>query len=1053
MQVCPKCGDGNSDRARFCQTCGGPLQAELAGPPEIRKTVTILFMDVVGSTELGERLDPESTRRVMSRLFEVVRPALEHHGGTVEKFIGDAVVAVFGIPAVHEDDTLRACRAALEIQGEIDRLNKELERDWGMTVATRTGLNTGEVIAGDPSSGQRLVTGDPVNTAARLEESAPPGAILIAQSTYRLVADAVEVEPVDPVVAKGKADALAAFRLLSVVPGPPVRARRLDSPMVGREAELGVLQDAFARSVAESRCVLATVLGMPGVGKSRLVHEFVALVADRATILRGRCLPYGEGITFWPVVEVVHQAAGISEGDSPEEARSRIEALLPKNEDRAVVLDRVAAAVGLGEAGGSIQEMFWAVRKVLESVASDRPLIVVFDDIQWGEPAFLDLVEYLAGWSQASAILLLCVSRPELLETRPGWASAAADPATVTLDPLTGEETDGLIRNLLGPSAVSETFRRRIAETAEGNPLFVEEMLGLLIDENRLRRAEGRWVASDEGSSVPMPPSIQSLLAARIEQLPETERELLQRASVVGKSFWWRAVSDLLPASDSARIGSQLQNLVRKGMIRPDQSALAGHDAFRFRHILIRDAAYDSVPRATRAELHERLAGWIERTVGERIEEYEEIVGYHLEQACRQRLTSTTASDRDPAVRASRRLASAGRRALDRGDVNAALSLLTRAWELNPVDDPEFLEIPLLLAEAAKLHGDFPRADEILGDLERRARTIGERRLEWRAKIAQGRMGSSTFDEIQPIVDQAIEIFAELGDDRGLAKSWDLVGWMLSNGGRCAEALKADAKAADHARAAGDTSLEMWSFTRQAFHATFGPMPVEEALALCDDILERVKGYPVCVASVHVHRGLLEAMRGNFDAARGAIAHGRSFATEVGATFWVADAAGMAAMVDWWAGDIESEERHRRSEYEAYRRSGAHSHQTTAAAWLSRALVALDRDEEALALTRESESLAVEDDITAQIPWREARARILARRGEINEAERLAREAGAIAERTDWRDLQGDAHMAFAEVLRVAGRMDEAADVARGALERYERKGNVVAAGWARDLL
>jgi class 3 adenylate cyclase len=692
-------------------------------------------MDVVGSTELGERLDPESARRLMSRIFEVARPALARHGGTVEKFIGDAVMAVFGIPVVHEDDALRACRAALEIQDEIGRLNKELERDWGITIQTRTGLNTGEVLAGDPASGQTLVTGDPVNTAARLEQAAPPGAALIGDSTYRLVAQAVEVEALEPVVAKGKADAVAAYRLLSVAPGAAVRARRLDLPMVGRERELGLLQEAFEGSIAESRCVLATVLGMPGVGKSRLVYEFVASAAENATVLRGRCLPYGEGITFWPVVNVVHQAAGITEGDSPDEARSRIEALLPQSEDRDVVLDRVAAAVGLGEATWSIQETFWAVRKLLEWVASDRRLIVVFDDIQWGEPAFLDLVEYLEGWSRTSAILLLCVARPELLETRAGWASAATGAATFTLDPLTGEESDRLIRLLLGPSAVSDGFRRRIAETAEGNPLFVEEMLGMLIDEERLRRDEGKWVVPDEGSSVPTPASIQSLLAARIDQLPEAEREILQRASIIGKVFWWGAVMDLSPAAERSRIASQLQNLVRKGMIRPDQSAFAGEDAFRFRHILIRDAAYDSVPRATRAELHGRLAEWIERRVGERIEEYEEIIGYHLEQACRQRLTPRAADDQELAVRASRMLASAGRRALDREDINAAINLLTRASQLCPEGHPQELAAKLLLGGALRSASELQRSDEILKQVAAGAQSIGDRALEWRAKI------------------------------------------------------------------------------------------------------------------------------------------------------------------------------------------------------------------------------------------------------------------------------------------------------------------------------
>jgi class 3 adenylate cyclase/tetratricopeptide (TPR) repeat protein len=1055
MEPCPRCGTENPYVARFCQACGETLEQQRQASGEIRKTVTVLFLDVVGSTELGERLDPESVRHVMSRLFEVVRPMLERHGGTVEKFIGDAVMAVFGVPTVHEDDALRACRAALEIQEEIGRLNKELERDWGMTIATRTGLNTGEVIAGDPTSGQTLVTGDPVNTAARLEQAAAPGTVLIGEPTFRLVTGAVEVEPVGPVAAKGKAEAVTAYRLLSVAPGVPVRARRLNSPMVGRERELGVLTDASERSVAESRCVLATVIGMPGVGKSRLVHEFVASASDRATVLRGRCLPYGEGITFWPVANVVHEAARITEGDSPEEARSRIEALLPEGDDRVILRDRVAAAIGIGEATWSIQETFWAVRRLLESVASDRPLIVVFDDIQWAEPAFLDLIEYLEGWSRAAPILVLCMARPELLETRAGWASAASEPTSVALEPLSGEESDRLIQNLLGSSAVSDRFRGRIAEAAEGNPLFVEEMLGMLIDEDRLRREEGRWVASDEGASVPTPPTIQSLLAARIEQLPEAERELLQRASVIGKAFWWGAVVDL-SAGDRTRISSQLQDLVRKGVIRPDQSSFAGQDAFRFRHLLIRDAAYESVPRAVRADLHERLATWIEATFGERIEEYEEIVGYHLEQACRQRLSSST-GDRGLSERASRILASAGRRALDRGDLNAAVHLLPRAWDLNPIDDTEFLEVRLLFGEAVRRHGDFMHADEVLVDLERRARAIGDRSLEWKATIERLLILSSTtnltFEEAKPSVDRAIEVFGELGDDEGLAKSWDFLAWMHFNSGRCADALEAYGKAAHHAEAAGDTALFMDESSAEATQASYGPTPVTEGLLICDETLERVKGHPAIEAWVYEGRSRLEAMLGNVEAARAAITRARSVAHELGATHTIASMSKSAADVEWYAGDISAEERERRSGYEAFVRSGANAYRATWAAWLAVSLVRLERDaDEALDLTRESESLAGEDDITAQVPWRDARAMILARRGEMGEALKLAREAVDIAERTDWLNLQGDAQMTLAKVLQLAGQSEEAAIVARAAAERYERKGDVVATGWARAL-
>jgi class 3 adenylate cyclase len=381
VRTCPSCGEENPNRAKFCLNCGAPLEA--AGPaPEARKTVTVLFSDIVGSTALGERLGPESLRQVMSRYFDRMRSVLERHGGTVEKYIGDAVMAVFGVPVLHEEDALRAVRAASEIREELSRLNKELERDWDLTIATRTGVNTGEVVAG--ATGQTLVTGDAVNTAARLEQAAAPGEVLIGEATYDLVRDAVVAEPVQPVAAKGKAQGVPAYRLLSVVAGAPGRARRLDSPMVGRQAELQRLQDAFDQVEAERRCVVATVIGVPGVGKSRLAHEFVASLSDRATVLRGRCLPYGEGITFWPVSEVVRQAAGITEGEWEEDARSRIGDLLPPTDESGIIRDRVAAAIGVGEATGAIQETFWAIRKLLEAVALERPLLVVFDDTPVG---------------------------------------------------------------------------------------------------------------------------------------------------------------------------------------------------------------------------------------------------------------------------------------------------------------------------------------------------------------------------------------------------------------------------------------------------------------------------------------------------------------------------------------------------------------------------------------------------------------------------------------------------------------------------------------------
>jgi class 3 adenylate cyclase len=1011
-----------------------------------------LFSDVAGFTGLGDRLDPEVTRQVMARYFDVMRRALERHGGTVEKFIGDAVMAVFGIPKVHEDDAIRACRAAVEMREEFDLLNKELERDWGVTLASRTGLNTGEVVAGDPS-GQALVTGDAVNMGARLEQAAPTGAVLIGETTYRAARDAVEVEPFESIAAKGKVQPVAAYLLRSVIPGVATRSK-LGSPLVGRERELRELEGAFERAVAERTCVLVTIVGTPGVGKSRLSHEFTGSVADRATVVRGRCLPYGEGITFWPIVEVVRQAARISEGDSTEGARSRIETLLRDGEERAVIGDRVAAAVGLGGATGEIPETFWAIRKLFEALADDRPVVMVFDDIHWAEPTFLDLVEYLEGRTRSSPLLLLCVARPDLLDARPGWASAATRPLTIALDPLTDRQSDSLIQNLLGSSAVSEELRERVMEAAEGNPLFVEEMLSMLIDEHRLRREGDRWVAVGGLSTMATPPSIQSLLAARIERLPEDERLILQCASVVGKVFWWDAVTDLSGPDRRTRIESQLQSLVRKGMIRPEETTFVGHDAFVFHHILIRDAAYRSLPRATRARLHEGFAEWLERIVGDQVEGYEEILGYHLEQATRQQLVSTGEQHRELAARASKFLASAGDRALDRGDDKAALNLLSRAAELSPLDRPEALAIRLSLAQALHSAGEFQHAQEVLTELADRARAAGDQRLEWRAKIHQGQIVASTsdvsFDEISATADRAIEIFSELDDDRGLFWSWGLLGWMHFNAGRAHDAMKAASKATAHARSAGELADGLLD---GLVYAVQGPTPVEEALGLCRDVRRRIEGYPAHKAGLLEKKAVLEAMNSNIEGARAAIGLARSTWQELGNATAMAAFADWASPVEWYAGDLGSAERERRLGHEAYRKMGAVGYQATQAALLAQLLVELGRDDEALELTHESEAFAVDYDITAQVPWRVARGRILARRGVREEAERVAREGVAIAERTDWLNLQGDALMGLADVLRLARAPDEAAGAARAAVERYEQKGNLVSGARTRALL
>jgi class 3 adenylate cyclase len=415
-------------------------------PRDVRKTVTILRSDVTGSTSLGEQLDPEALRSVMNRLFDEMQGVVESHGGTVEKFIGDAVMAVFGVPQAHEDDALRAVRAAAEMRERLYTLNDELERHRGVRLALRTGITTGEVVAGDPATRQTFVTGDPANVAARLEQSAEPGEILLGDPTYVLVSSAVDAQPVPLLQVKGKSEPLRAWRLVDVLPGAEPIPRRFDTPMVGRQADLAQLEDVFAAVKAEGACRLATVLGEPGIGKSRLANEFSSRITDEATVLRGRCLPYGAGITYWPLVEIVRTAAR-------GETRAHILELVAGEPEAQLIADRVAAAVGAGHPGGT-EETFWATRKLVERLARDRPLVLIVDDLQWAEATFFDLLEHLTYLVRSAPLLLLCVARPELAEVRPNWPGLR-----LRLAPLSSDEARRLLDELAGSSVLDDALR------------------------------------------------------------------------------------------------------------------------------------------------------------------------------------------------------------------------------------------------------------------------------------------------------------------------------------------------------------------------------------------------------------------------------------------------------------------------------------------------------------------------------------------------------------------------------------------------------------------
>src|SRR6478752_2513866 len=473
MAACPRCGEANPDHARFCLACGAPLEESAPAPREMRKTVTVVFSDVIDSTPLGEALDAESYRRMLSRYFIEVSRVLEHHGGTVEKFIGDAVMAVFGIPVVHEDDALRAVRAVTELRESLHELNEELRAEFGMELRVRTGINTGEVVAGDPSEGQAFATGAAVATAQRLEAAASPGEILIGDSTYRLVREAVLVEPLDPLELKGKSQPVRAWRVLGVLSGAPAFARRLDSPMVGRDRELERLRSSFEEAARTRECRVMSVVGTAGIGKSRLVKELLGSVDHEASVLVGRCIPYGKGITYWPLRDLVRRAAG-------ELTREGIDRLLEGHPDADKVAARVSGAIGIAGSKSAPEETMWAVRRLLEHLARDQPLVIAFDDLQWAEPTFLDLIEYLLGWIRDAPNLIVCMARPDLLEQQPGWLGAFPNASAVVLDPLSASEAEALLELLSGETELTSHLFTRITEAAEGNPLYVEQMLAML---------------------------------------------------------------------------------------------------------------------------------------------------------------------------------------------------------------------------------------------------------------------------------------------------------------------------------------------------------------------------------------------------------------------------------------------------------------------------------------------------------------------------------------------------------------------------------------------
>jgi DNA-binding SARP family transcriptional activator/tetratricopeptide (TPR) repeat protein len=986
-----------------------------------RKTVTVVHVRIAVSGEHGSRLDPELLSRIVTQALRETAAAIEAHEGTIDSTTSDSLSAVFGLPVVHEDDALRAVRAAEDVHERLARLALEIESS--ARLEARIGASTGQVMTGGSAS-PLMATGEPLTRAAQLAQDAEPAETALDEATRR---------------------ALASRR----------DASRFASPMVGRSRERRRLHDAFEQAVGDRSCQLFTLLGAAGVGKSRLVQEFLEDVGERAVFARGRCLPYGEGITFWPVLEAIRDVAGLDDAVTPEAARARIAALIEGHGKDETLAQQVIELIGLSESTASVEEGFRAVRMLFEGIAANRPLVVVFDDIHWAEGTFLELVEQLAEWSRGAPILLLCMARPELLDLRSSWSGGKLNATSVLLEPLSDDECEQLVVNLVGETTIDDAVRHRIAEAAEGNPLFVEEVLSMLIDEGILVRANGGWTAATDLTSFPVPPTIQALLAARLDQLTPEERAALEPAAVEGKVFHESFVGAAVPGG--VAVPEALAALVRKELIRPERAIFLGERAFRFRHLMIRDAVYDAITKEARASLHAQHVEWLDARTSERSVEFDEIGGYHLEQAVRYRaeLGETDQTNRELGRQAAERLGAAGRRAFARSDAPGGVNLVSRAVGLLSPDDPLRVE---LVPNVRVIQGlsDLRWADRVLTEAVEAAATTGDRRLAAHALVQRGLLRlftepDVTARELFDAAERAIAVFEEHGDELGLARAWRLVAQAHYLDRSCAACADASERALTHAQAAADR-FEMREIIEWLVIALLlGPAHGADAIAHCERLLEEAAGDPHLEAQILGALAPLLEMQGRTAETDAAMARGRRLMEETGEPIWVVSF--WRAMVHLWRDDAVTAEEELRPSYEALKRIGEKSHFSSLAHGLANALYMQGRYDETEQLTHECEDACRPNDVHSHILWRSTRAKVLARRGELKAALQLARDAVEIAEESDFLPARAGALEDLAKVLYMADGADEARPALQAAIDQYEQKGNLLAVDRARRVL
>jgi DNA-binding SARP family transcriptional activator/predicted ATPase len=995
----------------------GPVTS---GAPLARRPVTVLCVALQVAPGSAAALDPEAHGVVHEHVVSALTAVLERHGGELAASDGEHLMGLFGVTTLHEDDALRAARASLEAREALTG-EAAVPRHYGAHLVYRFGLATGEALVGGP--GPLGFAGDVGARAVTLAEAAGQGQILIGPQVRQLAAGAIEVEEAGP----------DRFLLRSAHAALRPLAPRLDVPLVGRGEEMRRLEAAYARATHERATFTVRVIGEAGLGKTRLVQEFAGKHGREAYVLTGRCLHYGEGITFWPLREVVRQAAG---GDSPEE----IKAMLGGQADGATVSDQLHRALGPGTQGRTAAaEIFWAARRFLEALARRRPVLAVFEDVHWAEPTFLDLVESLALQPGGSPMLLVCLARPELLDQRPAWAAEADRTICIQLTPLGEGPANALLDSVSAGQHMAPATRARLIDTAGGNPLYLEQLTVSLSEQS--------------GSDVrlALPPTIQALLAARLQRLGPGASSALARAAIVGKDFGEQAVRELLPVEAHGPLSRNLQTLVDKGLVQRGPPGRIPAEEYSFRHILIQEAAYRAIPKSLRAELHHRFADWLETIVANAFTGRSEILGYHLEKSVRYRNELRPADPQTAglSLRAAAHLDTAGCAAHDRGDDVAAVNLLDRAAALLPGDDPALGRLYTVLGTALIEARQFEKAKATLDHAQHITAATGDERQNAHARVQALLLHLKVSpSEAEMDIARALpglhSYFEACHDDRGICNTLQLEGELHWDHCRSAAAEYAWQRAADHARKVNDRRQLADILNWLASAALWGPTPAPLGIQRCKDYLDEIGNHPIGRAEILLNLAGLYAMHDDFAAAQATLGAAKSMLEALGPTMTAAMTQ-PAALIAMLAGDPVTAERYLRLEYDSLYQMGERRFLPTTAAELARAIAAQgpSRYDEAIELLDMSREAAADADLSPQVVGQGLRARILADQGCYGEAIELARSAAALAAQTDLLSEHADTVLELAHVLAAAGQAAEAHSAANEALDMYQRKGNL----------